>query len=269
MNAISKEIVDQIHQMRDAGKSKLAVAKHFNLSYNTVRSWWNKEARVAQSAEAEDLKSSKCGFESHLGYHYSYLLGLYLGDGYINLQNPKYNVYRLRITCDSKYPNLIQDVRATLTAVFNNKTNIVKHKDAVCCDVYTYSQQIPAMFPQHGVGHKHSRHIILENWQKQIITKNPKPFIKGLIQTDGCRYVQTIKLKNGLKQYTKYNFTNTSTDIINIFKWACDLIGLHYTVHSRPTVGPTGEFTGTTRTTITFNKTEDVKLLDTFIGYKC
>ena len=94
----------------------------------------------------------------------------------------------------------------------------------------------------------------------------PQEFIKGLLQSDGSRYIQTVNEV----QRVKYNFTNTSQDIITLFCWACDLLKLHYTQHSRATMQYKDQTipTGTIRTTITFNKKADVDVLDSFVGPK-
>lgn len=267
MRITDTKLVEEIHKLRDDGNSKLFVSKQLGLDYGTVRSWWNKDARVIQSAEIEDLKSSKYGFESHLGYQYSYLLGLYLGDGYINKQG-KYT-YKLRITQTKKYIKLIEEHKQALKDVIGCKVGIYQTKVG-CVDVFGHSKEIPILFPQCGPGYKHSRKIELEQWQYNIVKTYPKQFIKGLIQTDGCRYIQTIKTKNGVRQYTKYNFTNTSQDIICLFCWACDEIGLYYTTHSRNSIRPKeNTASGAIKTTVTFNKRKDVELLDTFVGPKC
>jgi hypothetical protein len=57
---------------------------------------------------------SKNMIEFHQEEIYSYMLGLYLGDGYINLTNEKYQVYKLRITQDGLYPNLIEEHKQAL-----------------------------------------------------------------------------------------------------------------------------------------------------------
>ena len=43
---------------------------HTNRVRVAIRGCGHKNGDVAQSAEAEDLKSSKCEFESHRPYHY-------------------------------------------------------------------------------------------------------------------------------------------------------------------------------------------------------
>jgi hypothetical protein len=46
---------------------------------------------------------------------YSYLLGFYLGDGTISRHRKC--VYRLRIVCDSRYPNIIEECAAAMAGV--------------------------------------------------------------------------------------------------------------------------------------------------------
>lgn len=42
-------------------------------------------------------------------------------------------------------------------------------------------------FPQHGPGRKHESQIVLEPWQREIVSRYPAEFVRGLIHSDGCR----------------------------------------------------------------------------------
>ncbi|HYK96905.1 MAG TPA: hypothetical protein VEU77_00800, partial [Candidatus Acidoferrales bacterium] len=81
------------------------------------------------------------------------------------------------------------------------------------------------LFPQHGPGRKHKRTIALEGWQEDIVRSEAMAFLRGLIESDGCRFDRLV----GGKRYPAYEFTNRSTDILAMFCWTCDLLGLHYT----------------------------------------
>ena len=70
MYVTATDLIQQIHTARDRGQSKRSVAISLGLSYNTVRSWWTKKARVAQSAEAVELKSIQYRFESDRRYQF-------------------------------------------------------------------------------------------------------------------------------------------------------------------------------------------------------
>jgi hypothetical protein len=45
------------------------------------------------------------------------------------------------------------------------------------------------LLPQHGAGTKHERSIKLAAWQLQITRTHPEQLIRGLIHSDGCRFV--------------------------------------------------------------------------------
>ena len=80
------EVVQRALELRSVGRSTKAIARELGQPLSTVRYWFGRWAGVAQLAEATDLKSVQWGFESlHQHQHpaYAYLLGVYLGDGYI------------------------------------------------------------------------------------------------------------------------------------------------------------------------------------------
>jgi hypothetical protein len=88
--------------------------------------------------------------------------------------------------------------------------------------VNAYANAWPLLFPQHGVGRKHLRPIVLEPWQRNIVEQHPTEFVRGCIESDGCRHRRVVAGRN----YPAYSFTNHSADILELFIWACGLIGL-------------------------------------------
>ncbi|MEU6948219.1 transcriptional regulator [Streptomyces sp. NPDC046316] len=160
---------------------------------------------------------------------YSYLLGLYLGDGCIS-DHPHGGHY-LRIACADAWPGLIEECREAIKAVRPEGSVSVLQKQG-CVMVTSYGRHWTCLFPQHGAGKKHERRIALEPWQQQIVDQHPWAFIRGLIHSDGCRIVNwTEKVIGGrLKryEYPRYFFTNSSADIIGLLTAALDLVGVEW-----------------------------------------
>jgi hypothetical protein len=186
---------------------------------------------------------------------YAYLLGAYLGDGCIS-SHPR-GVYRLRITCDQKYPDIIDEV-ANRVVVVRGVERVGFARKKGCIDVYAFWKHWPCVFPQHGPGRKHDRPIKLADWQETIVLAHPKALLRGLVHSDGNRHINEVvrQLRSGSRgyQYPRYMFTNASTDILAIFTGALDLLGVHWT--------------RTTARDISVARRRDVAFLDTFIGPK-
>jgi len=181
---------------------------------------------------------------------YAYLLGLYLGDGYICLAPRKANVFYLRVFLDDKYPVIIQSCAASMAAMLPNQVFFIG--GAGCTAVASISKHWPCLFPQHGPGMKHTRSVLLEPWQENLaLTLHPRELMRGLIHSDGSRDLNPVKGKD----YPRYQFSNRSSDIRDIFANACRAIGVGYTRDQR--------------WTISVARRPDVALLDTFIGPKC
>jgi hypothetical protein len=100
-------------------------------------------------------------------------------------------------------------------------------------EVSIYSKQLPMLFPQHGPGRKHDRLIELTEWQQALISRRPGLLVRGLIHSDGCRFMNTIRHPNKTYAYPRYNFSNRSADIKRIFCEACDLLGVEWRVMNR------------------------------------
>jgi len=72
--------------------------------------------------------------------HEAFIVGVALTDG--NVSNPNGRAIRLRITCDSAYPNIIKEICEALCALFpQNKVSLVQRKDN-CVDVSVYSNKL-------------------------------------------------------------------------------------------------------------------------------
>ena len=191
-------------------------------------------------------------------YSYSYLLGLYLGDGYVNIGRG--GCAQLVIACDSRYTELIEDCWTAIQLVvpgchvgrYETPSEYVK--------VVGGSRLWPKAFPQHGPGRKHERPIILEPWQREIVDAFPREFLRGLIHSDGCRTINRFKtrLPSGRVAeyaYPRYFFSNLSADIRGLFCEYCDALGIRWTqsnhrnisVSHRHSVAAMDEFIGPKR----------------------
>ena len=156
---------------------------------------------------------------------YAYLLGLYLGDG--NITRRRNEVYKLRIFQDEKYPSLIRQCVIAMHWVIQNRVAVVQQPG--CKEIYSLSKHWPCLLPQHGPGRKHERSIILEPWQRLVaIERHPHLLLRGLIHSDGCRYLKRVEAKDKEYVYTRYQFTNRSADIRRIFTDGCDRLGVEW-----------------------------------------
>ncbi|HEV2592018.1 MAG TPA: hypothetical protein VGU02_08995 [Gaiellaceae bacterium] len=181
---------------------------------------------------------------------YAYVLGLYLGDGHIARLA---RTFRLCIYMDSRYSQIVREARRALASImWPNKAAIQARAGVNMMIVRTHSSSLPELFPQHGPGRKHERPIRLAEWQQAIVDEHPDLFVRGLIQSDGCRAIN--KVWGGKYQYPRYFFTQESVDIMDLFTDACDRLGI--------------EWAFTKRNTVSVAKRASVALLDEFVGPK-
>lgn len=161
---------------------------------------------------------------------YSFILATYLCDGCIST----YKTVRapsIRLFNDSRYVKNIQEWAEKLKILFpKNVVNVIKQKHSNCFVILTYNKNLIELFPQHGKGVKYKRKLILTDWQKEIIEKYPKEFVKGCFQSDGCIYTQKV----GKYEYRKHSFSNKSEDIIDFLLYALRLIGIEKEKYRRP-----------------------------------
>jgi hypothetical protein len=157
-----------------------------------------------------------------LGPKYTYLLGLYLGDGMITLA-PRW-VFRLRIVLDLKYPGIIERCADAMKDVSGLAAGTAKKVG--CVELYGNWKHWVCAFPQHGPGPKHKRSIVLATWQQELVRAWPGFFVAGLIDSDGCRVMNQVQKRK--YSYPRYMFSNTSPEIRAMFGMACDLLGVKW-----------------------------------------
>ena len=200
-----------------------AIARRIGVARSTVRGWLARDAGVAQSVEAVPLKGTKWGFESlhqHQFSAYAYLLGTYLGDGYLARVRRS---YALRIYLNRRQQDVVARVRQAIEIVLpGRRVNEVQHRVSPVTEVTCYSRDWPLVFPQHGPGRKHTRRIVLAEWQRSIVEARPADFLRGCRESDGCRHRRIV---NG-KDYPAYSFSNRSEDILQLFVWTCELLSV-------------------------------------------
>lgn len=212
------------------GLNDCQIARASGIPRSTIRDW--RHGRTASrrttsrktclhgGAHEHDLASLPCG-------SYVYLLGMYLGDGDIT-KSPR--TWRLRISLDARWTGIIGSCADAMRDVFPNNRVACFRPDPVahCVVLSVYSNQIVCLFPQHGSGPKHRRRIELANWQQHLVHEQPEQFIRGLIHSDGCRFVNRVRVRGKIYEYPRYNFTNASADIRNLFSATCDQLDIEW-----------------------------------------
>jgi hypothetical protein len=192
------------------------------------------------------------------GRAYSYLLGLYLGDGCI-LIKPRGGA-QLAIVCDAAYPDLIEDCWAALILVsLNPRVTRYSPPGQRCIRLISSWRRWPEVFPQHGPGRKHTRRIELAAWQREIVDRFPHELLQGLLHSDGCRTVNRFetRLPSGRVAeyaYPRWFFSNRSADIRELFCEYCERLGIRWT-QSNPR-------------NISVSHRRSVALLDSFVPLK-
>ncbi|MFE5630554.1 transcriptional regulator [Streptomyces sp. NPDC056463] len=213
------------------GRSLNSVSKQTGISRAALRAWDKRLeplGRIGGQAEPCPRCRPTAGLPRDT-VSYSYLLGLYLGDGCIS-DHPR-GGHHLRIACADAWPGLIETCREAIMAVRPKGSVCVLQKQG-CVMVTSYGRHWTCLFPQHGPGKKHERRIALESWQQAIVDAHPWAFIRGLIHSDGCRIVNwTEKIIGGRMkryEYPRYFFTNSSADILGLLTATLDRVGVEW-----------------------------------------
>jgi hypothetical protein len=255
----------QILELWERGIAKKRIAITLGIPHATVRDCIERYSDLKGLQENRDRASKSTPDEVLLRIcdtdnvvcqqAYAYVLGMYLGDGNITKVR---DVYRIRITLDARYPNIIKSCSEALqTLLPENQIGMVERfyrGRLSCIDVSCFYKFWPELLPQHGIGKKHEREIQLVDWQQLIVNAYPLDFFRGLYHSDGSRFSNVV---NGT-DYPRYQFTNLSDQIRQMFCQTCEKLGLNWTTKAHH-----GRITD-----IFISKREDVAFLDHHIGPK-
>lgn len=146
----------------------------------------------------------------------SYIIGVSLGDG--NLSNPNKRAVRLRITCDKKYPRLIENIISEISILLpENKVSIIDRDNAV--DISCYSNKWEEFLGWKAKnGSKIKQMVKVPDWIKNNMTYS-KECLRGLFQTDGSIYKD--------RKYIMVNFTSANYILIRDIKEMLEKIGFN------------------------------------------
>lgn len=249
----SKESRDLVSSMLGTGLSDYEIARRSGVSRGTVQRW--RRLGISEPVVEAPLKIHPEDWADHARETYSYLLGQYLGDGYISTNG---RCFTLTVTCDRKYPGIVASVVEAIAEFSPRYPSTRSVKNTAAIRVAATWKAWPLFFPQHGPGSKLDRKIELVDWQVTIVDEHPEAFLRGLIHSDGSRCMNTfqMKLKDGPKEYSypRYFFTNYSADIQAIFCRTCDRLGIRWSRSNWRN--------------ISISHRESVALLDRFVGPK-
>jgi hypothetical protein len=251
--------IQEVLALASEGRSATEVARLTGLPRSTIRDWLRGTLPRTGGADSPGGVCGQCSGRAHdfsaLPAEYMYLLGMYLGDGCISAH--RRGVYKLRLFLDVRYPGIIDACEAAIQRLRpENKVarqwrsgGYANSSLSSNIELSAYSRSWPCLFPQHGPGRKHERPIVLADWQRELLQAHAEPLLRGLIHSDGCRFINTGRNW----RHARYSFSNASGDILRIFCDACDAVGVHWTVAPR---------------TVYISRVRDVARLDEFIGPK-
>ena len=241
---------DRVHELVASGLNDCQIARITGIPRGTVRDWRRGKVR---REPAPTLCAVCAGAPGRLpATSYAYLLGAYLGDGYI--VHTRRGVYRLRVACDVLHVNIALWIARAIADVRGRRAALQPRPTSSVIDVSSYWKHWPCLFPQHGPGRKHERSIALADWQQRIVEAHPDQLVRGLIHSDGSRHINRIRHPHKTYEYTRYEFSNRSQDIKRIFCDACDALGVGWRVMNRDA--------------ISIARRDSVARLDAFIGPK-
>ncbi len=65
--------------------------------------------------------------------------------------------------------------------------------------------------------------------QRRLVEQAPWSFLRGLTHSDGCFFIN----RTGPYRYLSVDFANKSRDVLELFTWTCDLVGVDHCMYAK------------------------------------
>lgn len=165
---------------------------------------------------------------------YAKLLGWYLGDGHIS--SGRREVWNLHVVNDARYVDDIDQIAQLMGRVKPGGRPHRRIRPGAVIVTCSWKHWL-CLFPQHGPGRKHERPILLEEWQRILVEEHPGELLRGLFHSDGSRVrnwaTRVVAGERKRYDYPRWQFSNRSSDILDLCCWVLDLVEIPWRRSSR------------------------------------
>jgi hypothetical protein len=215
--------VERVLAMCRPGITTREISRITGIPERTIAHWRRGDRRAPGSRGS--AQCPRCDTKP-LTASYAYLLGTYLGDGHITRH--RRGVHALSVFCSDDWRGIMDDVEAAMGEAI--AVSVCRVQRTGCTEIKSYSKHWPCLFPQHGPGMKHTRAIVLEPWQEELVAEHRGEFLRGLFHSDGCRTTNWTPHKTAGDTrrygYPRWLFSNKSTDILGLCSTSLDRLGI-------------------------------------------
>jgi hypothetical protein len=159
-----RDTVDKVLALCRTGVTSREISRLTGVPERTVAHWRRGDRRSVAAAPRPSASCPRCDRQT-LNSSYAYLLGMFLGDGHISIAQ---RTACLWIYCADAWPGIQKEVQQAITAVIPSTSVSVAQRTG-CIAVKSFTKHRLCLFPQHGPGMKHTRPIVLEPWQEELV----------------------------------------------------------------------------------------------------
>lgn len=219
-------VIDSTERLKKIGKigGKNKFVKHGNVGGDEIHrkkkwiEWWEKIGRHNERGEGyKKLLQIKKPPKSEKLAEFT---GIMLGDGGIA-------PYHIHITLSNKETEFVDYINKLIVHLFGLKPKLYKLKYARAIDLVVQRKELVDFCLSIGLvkGNKTKQQIDIPSWIKEN-NNFLRECIRGLVDTDGCFYVNAYKVNTKRYSYLKICFISASIPLVNSFSQSLEKFGI-------------------------------------------
>jgi hypothetical protein len=196
-----------------------------------VNSWKMRRGNPELFHSLGCITANRFSYPSRDNSNFAEFIGIVLGDGGLSRNQLHISLNR---SADKRY---IPYVKKLITTLFGYTPRYLFRKESCALDLVVTGVDFISFLLNSGLvrGNKVHLQVDVPDW----IKNNPqlsKSCVRGLIDTDGCMYINRYKIRDKWYKYRKLAFSNHSQPLLQFVQNTLLVNGFHATLHPRKDV---------------------------------
>ena len=225
----SLEDVRAVFALKARGMTDREVSQGTGVPVNTIRLWRNRQvpwcARAGVLHEGRPRDDTPPDLASLPREAYAYLLGMYLGDGWLSRNGSS---WMLRIALDEAYQGIVAECERALREVSQDGPLFARREGPTAWSSAQRGIHGRSCSPSTVRGGSTTAGLNLPTGSRRSSRRPHSASCEASSTSDGWRGLNRVYAKGKRYEYPRYQFSNRSDDIRKLFTDVCDRLDVEW-----------------------------------------